>query len=255
MKHSVRTTSIAVALLLATALSGSAIAATHDGQWRVGAEIYLWGADTNITTAPGQDVEVEFDDVVSNLEMAFMGALVARKDRWSWFGDLMYVGIDASNTVPATIPGVPTPLDAAVRIEQDAWIVTVGGGYELSSTSDSNVDFVGGIRYFDLSTDLSVDFGGGLAGTLNDSSDVLDVVVGIKGQTALAHKWTLGYHADVGTGDSDLTYQALVDFNYSFSKVALGIGYRFLKWDLDDKGYLDDFQISGPYVGLIFRFK
>ncbi len=167
----------------------------------------------------------------------------------------MFVGIEASNTVPATIPGVPTPIDASVRLEQDAWIVTAGGGYELSSTSDSNVDFVGGIRYFDLTTDVRVDLGGGLAGAVVDSSDVLDAVVGIKGQTGLAHKWTLGYYADVGAGQSDLTYQAVVDFNYAYSKVALGFGYRFLKWDFDGKGYLDDFQISGPFVGLIFRFK
>lgn len=255
MKRNVRSTSIAGAFIAALVLPATALAAEHDGQWRVGAEIYLWGADTEISTAAGQEVDASFNDVIDNLEMAFMGALVARKDSWSWFGDVMYVGIDGSNTVPATIPGVPDPIDASVRLEQDAWIVTAGGGYELSSTSDSNVDFVAGIRYFDLSTDVTVDLGGGMAGSVRDSSDVLDGVVGIKGRTGLAHKWTLGYYADVGTGQSDLTYQALIDFNYAYSKVALGFGYRFLKWDFDGKGYLDDFQISGPFVGLIFRFK
>lgn len=255
MKRNIRNTSIAGALIAALVLPATALAAEHDGQWRVGAEIYLWGADTEITAAAGQEVDASFNDVIDNLEMAFMGSLGARKDRWSWFGDVMFVGIEASNTVPATIPGVPTPVDASVRLEQDAWIVTAGGGYELSSTSDSNVDFVGGIRYFDLTTDVRVDLGGGLTGAVVDSSDVLDAVVGIKGQTGLAHKWTLGYYADVGAGQSDLTYQAVVDFNYAYSKVAVGFGYRFLKWELDRKGYLDDFQISGPFVGLIFRFK
>jgi len=255
MECTFRDISISGLLLAALMLSVPALAADHDGQWHVDGEMYLWGADAEITAAAGQEVDADFNDVIDHLEMAFMGALGARKDRWSFFGDVMYIGIDAKETVSASIPAVPTPINARVRLEQDAWIVTTGAGYELSSTSDSNVDFVGGIRYFDLSTDVTLDLGEGLAASVHDSSDVLDVIVGIKGQTKLADKWTLGYYADVGTGESDLTYQALVDFNYSFSKVALGFGYRFLKWELDGKEYLDDFQISGPFVGLIYRFK
>lgn len=255
MKESIRKFGIVGASVAALVLPAMASAADHDGQWHVDGEIYLWGADADITSAAGQDVEADFNDVLDNLDMAFMGSLGARKDRWSWFGDVMYVNVDAGETVPASIPGVPAPIDARVKFKQEAWIVTAGAGYELSSTSDSNVDLVGGVRYFDLSTDISLDFGGGLAGSVDDSSDVLDAFVGIKGKKGLSEKWVLGYYADVGTGQSDLTYQALVDLNYRFSKVALGFGYRFLKWELDGDGYLDDFQISGPYIGLVYRFK
>jgi hypothetical protein len=34
----------------------------------------------------------------------------------------------------------------------------------------------------------------------------------------------------------------------------LVFGYRILEWRLDGKGVLDEFQISGPYAGIIFNF-
>lgn len=255
MKRRIRNIGLVAALLTAATLPGTALAEPHDGQWHIDGELYLWGAGADITMASGQDVEVDFDEVLSDLELAFMGVLGARKDRWSVFGDVMFIGVDASETVPVTIPPNTTPIDAVVSIEQDAWIVTIGGGYELKSTSNSNIDFLGAIRYFDLSTDLKVDLGGKNVGTLHDSSDVTDVVVGIKGRAGLGHSWILGYYADVGAGGSDLTYQALIDINYQFNKVALGVGYRFLKWELDGKGALDDFQVSGPFAGILYRFK
>ena len=255
MKRNVRNTGIAGALIAALVLPATALAAEHDGQWHVSGELYLWGADAEISTAAGQEIDADFNDVVDNLEMAFMGTLGARKDRVSWFGDVMYVGIGASKTVPATIPGVPTPLDASVSLEQDAWIVTAGGGYAVSDSEHHFFDLTGGVRYFNLKTDIGIDFGGGLAGNLSDSSDVLDAFVGIKGRADLSDRWYLGYYADIGTGQSDLTWQVLADFNYEFSKVDLGFGYRILEWRLDGEGFLDEFQISGPYAGIIFKFK
>ena len=56
-------------------------------------------------------------------------------------------------------------------------------------------------------------------------------------------------------GDSDLTWQTLVDFNYEFSKFDVGIGYRILEWQADGEGLIDDFGFSGPYVGMAFNFK
>ena len=255
MKRNVRNIGIAGALLAAMGLPATATAAEHDGQWHVTGELYLWGADTKLKSAAGQGVEVDFDDVVSNLEMAFMASLGARKDRWSWFGDVMYVGIDASETVPAKIPEIPTPLNATVKLEQDAWIVTLGGGYEISSTPDSHFDVTAGLRYFSLETDVSADLGGGLSGSVHDESDVLDAVVGLKGRARLGDKWYLNYYADIGTGESDLTWQALAGVNYTLSKVDVGVGYRILQWQLDGSGYLDEFEISGPYALLAIKFK
>ncbi|MGB5571259.1 MAG: hypothetical protein WBM81_18360, partial [Sedimenticolaceae bacterium] len=61
------------------------------------------------------------------------------------------------------------------------------------------------------------------------------------------------YHADIGAGDSDLTWQALAGLNYRFDKVDATFGYRYLKWELNDDTF-DDLDISGPYAGVRFGF-
>ena len=87
----------------------------------------------------------------------------------------------------------------------------------------------------------------------SDSEHVLDGIVGLRGMTALSDKWYVNYHADIGTGDSDLTWQALVGLNYRFSNVDAAFGYRYLKWELNDDTF-DDLDISGPYAGVRFGF-
>ena len=252
MKHNALLTGLLWVAIAALGLP--AVSAAAEGGWHTSGEIYLWMADANVTTTEGQEVEAEFDDVIDELELGFMGTLATRKDRWSWFGDLIFVAIDARETTPVSGPGIPGPIDADLKFEQDVLVITAGGGYSMSESDSHRVDFAFGARYFDLETDIGVDLGVAGALDVSDSSNVLDAFIGIKGYTDLSDRWYLGYYADVGAGDSDLAWQALVDFNYRFSKLDFGVGYRILEWQFDGKGLLDDFRISGPYAGLVFNF-
>ena len=74
-----------VASVAALALTGQAAAAGDDGDWQVSGKVYLWASDTRVSTTQGQEVVAEFEDVIDDVELAFMGSLGARKDRWSWF--------------------------------------------------------------------------------------------------------------------------------------------------------------------------
>jgi len=89
---------------------------------------------------------------------------------------------------------------------------------------------------------------------VSNSGHVWDGIVGLRGRTALSDKWYLTYHADIGAGDSDLTWQALVGLNYRFSKVDAAFRYRYLKWEFDDNDTFDDLDLSGPYAGARFSF-
>ena len=60
---------------------------------------------------------------------------------------------------------------------------------------------------------------------------------------------------DVGTGDSDLTWQALGGVGYRFEWFNLIAAYRYMNWDFgDDVKVLDDMDIHGPAVGIQFTF-
>ena len=87
----------------------------------------------------------------------------------------------------------------------------------------------------------------------SDSASNLDGVVGIRGRTDLSDRWYLTYYADVGTGDSDLTWQAFAGINYQFQAVDVTLGYQHLDWEFDDQ-LLDDLEMSGPALGVKFSF-
>jgi hypothetical protein len=80
-----------------------------------------------------------------------------------------------------------------------------------------------------------------------------DGIIGVQGATKLDEKWTLLYYADIGTGDSKYTAQAKVGLSHALDKFDLSFGYRYLHYELDSP-LLDELDVSGPYVGAIFRF-
>ena len=94
--------------------------------------------------------------------------------------------------------------------------------------------------------------------SFSDSGSVLDGVIGLRGVTPLSEQWFLTYYADVGTGDTDSTWQALGGLGYRFQSVDAVAGYRYLKWNFDSNNaggkLFDDLDFSGPYAGVRFRF-
>jgi hypothetical protein len=86
------------------------------------------------------------------------------------------------------------------------------------------------------------------------SDSVWDGVVGVRGRYELSDKWYVSYHADLGTGDSDYTWQVLGSFGYRFERFDAIFGYRHLEWSFDGEGALDALDISGPMAGIRYRF-
>ncbi len=82
-----------------------------------------------------------------------------------------------------------------------------------------------------------------------------DAVVGVRGQFNLSKRWFIPYVLDVGTGDSDYTWQALAGVGYEFNKFKLLAVYRYMHWEFDDSfKLLEDLTVKGPAVGAIFTF-
>ena len=62
------------------------------------------------------------------------------------------------------------------------------------------------------------------------------------------------YYADVGAGDADLTWQAMVGVTYNWNWGGVSLVYRHLSYDMDGDKLLQDVAVSGPALGLTFRF-
>ena len=68
--------------------------------------------------------------------------------------------------------------------------------------------------------------------------------------------WSLRYYADIGTGESDVTWQALLGLGYRFGWGDLFADYRHLDYEFGDTALLGDVAsaFSGPSIGATFRF-
>jgi hypothetical protein len=66
--------------------------------------------------------------------------------------------------------------------------------------------------------------------------------------------WSVPFYLDVGTGSSELTWQAMTGLSYSYAWGDLMMVYRHLSYDEDASGFMQDFGLSGPTLGARFRF-
>jgi hypothetical protein len=61
-------------------------------------------------------------------------------------------------------------------------------------------------------------------------------------------------HADVGAGDSSVTWQLSAGVGYSFSWGDLLLVYRHLELEHDPVDVVERMGLSGPAIGASFRF-
>ena len=247
-------------LLLCGQASGVMAQSAEQDQWQHKAAIYLWGADIGGTTGSGQPVDIGFSDLVDNLEAGFMFAYKARKNKWSFGADLLYLDVSKSETlnlIPPIGPGIG--VNAEAKIDLESLVVQGGGAYNIYQNEVLLLDVMVGARYLDLSGDVNLTFSPGITDQAINieeslSDDVVDGIVGLTGSIKLGERWTMPFHADVGTGDSDITWQAFIGIKYrAWDLVDFGLAYRHLDWDIGGD-VIDDISFGGPQLGVIFRF-
>ena len=209
-------------------------------EWKFALELYLWGASVGGETGDGSSISVDFNDLIKNLNMAFMGAGAVRKGKWFLLADVIYLDIGDDTTI---VPGVK--LDANLT----GWVVNSGIGYSLIDTEKGLLLVLGGVRYLNVDLDLSL---GPRKGGGSDSN--WDGIIGVKGIYNLTKNWYLWGYADIGTGNSNVTYQGLGAIGYRFKWFDLNGGYRYLRWDFDKKDLIEDLYFQGPFAGIKFSF-
>lgn len=240
----------AASLLCATAMPVAA--GDGSGAWEFNAQIYLWGAGVSGETVAGDDIEMGFSKILENLDMALMGSLAAQKDDWILLADAIYMNL--SNDTKSTANILNHPVKTELDVDLKAFITTLAGGHSVFRNDATNIDLLVGARYLKLKTTLKAQVGP-IQRKVSGSGSIWDGIIGVRGQTDLSEKWYLNYYADVGTGGSKRTWQALASVGYRFSKVDAVFGYRYLDWSFDGKSdVFDDLSISGPFAGVRWSF-
>ena len=224
-------------------------------EWQFEVTPYLWSAamkgDTQAGNLPLTHIDMSFGDILENLDAGFMGAFEARKGRWGFLLDAIYMKVsdDATST--------QGPLTVAAGATVKQWMYAGAIAYRISD-GPALIDLIGGARYSKLRVKAIIDASlFGLAGRTERTGNKswTDGYVGVRVQAPIADRWTFVGYADVGGGGSDSTWQAALGAQYAYSKdVAVKFGYRHLSVDYNKSGFLYDMESGGLYLGAGFRF-
>ncbi|MDX1403593.1 MAG: hypothetical protein R3192_03600 [Woeseiaceae bacterium] len=253
-------------------------------QWQYTLTPYLWlpriDGNLNYSLPPGgsgsPNISVGPTDWLDLLNFAVLVSGSARKNDFVVFSDLVYLSMSTTDSKVSSVdlpgPGLlpPLPVDVALTLgtksELDGLAWTLAAGYRIEDSSTSSMDAFAGVRYFgvDVSTrwSLTSDImapGGSTVlpseGGVSSDVDFWDAIIGIRGQFDLtAEALSVPYYIDIGSGQSDLTWQAMAGVSWAFGWGDLLLVYRHLEYDEGSGGLLNNFSFSGPLVGARFSF-
>ena len=224
--------------------------------WKQQLVIYGWlpTFDGTLTyQLPGQDEDKESDfSAIDSIDAVFMATYEVRNDKFSFLTDVIYLGMSGGETVGDG--KFATVFDE----EFTAWLLSFYGGYNMIDDGSITLDIIAGMRYFSFDMDASITLEGpggrNPSIPLSPSFEVYDAVVGVKGRVDINENWYVPYIFDIGAGDTDLTWQAQASIGYRFDWGDVLATYRYVHYEKDGLKLVEDFDLYGPKVGVVFHF-
>jgi hypothetical protein len=230
------------------------------------ATLYGWfpgiGGSTQFPSgAGGPSIEVDAKDVLEKLNFALMGTLEARGARWGVLADGVYAHLDAqrSGSGDFVVAGRPASGAANLALDVRTTILTLAGTYALVESDGSTFGSVFGARMLSLDQTLDWTFAASTAGlarsgSANVSTTNWDAILGFRGRARLGEsRWFVPYYADIGTGQSQLTWQVLVGLGASFGPVDVFAAWRYLDYNFKS-GAVQSLTFNGALAGVSISF-
>lgn len=241
-------------------LTGSAVsvAADDSADWQYGLSIYGWfpgvsGELNSSIPGSGEGVSVDIDQIIDSLKMTFMGSFEVRKGAWAGFTDLLYLNLGDSASKSVTLPSGATRTLVDADMDLKSWVWTLGGAYTVLRSQGTHLDLIAGARLLALDMHATLK-GPNQEHRLSESINLWDGIVGVKGRVAINERWFLPYYADVGTGDTKLTWLAAGGVGYAFDWGDVVLDYRHLEYEQSDDKALRDIAFNGGRLGVVFQF-
>ena len=257
----IRMSILVVSLLIIPSVNSTAFSQerVQDDSWQFGIGIYGWAAGIGGDTTSGEDIssdsDASVDDILDTINFVFMGEFEARKSKWLFMTDIVY--LDLGNDKNRTLSTAGGSIDVNTDIQIKSRVVAPAIGYYVVDTDKVQFNAFAGARYLNLEVNIEENINAPsrpLYAEVSGSSDIWDGIVGFKAHYAFNENWHMPLYFDLGTGDSEFTWQAAAGIAYRFEICSVSLMYRYLSWDFDDSIVLDDLTISGPMLGVKFVF-
>jgi hypothetical protein len=271
---------LAMKSFIATACCAAVLAwpvqasAQAGSDWQFGASIYGWfptiKGSTSFSPPPGSsgggDLSIDAADILDNLKFVFMGSLEVRNGRWGGFTDIVYmdIGDTREQTRDFLLGRQQVPADVAGKLDYDlkGTVWTLAGQYRTIAEPGLQMDTFVGARMVDIEQTVNLELSGNVgsialpdrSGSRRASLNNWDAIVGLKGRLSFGEQraWFVPYYADVGTGESELTFQLMTGIGYAFKWGGVVAQWRYLDYDFGDK--VDSLSLNGPAIALNFRW-
>jgi hypothetical protein len=260
-------------LLPAPAAAQSAQPAWETGKWQFTATLYGWvptidGTVNYAGDTRSSDIHVGRSDVLSALKMTFQGSLDAHNGRWGIFNDLFYADLGGAKSRTRNFSvgniGLPVSTETDLNLDLKVLIWTVAGEYRVGSDPAWTVDLLAGARMLQMKPTLGYSITGDLGpivipgreGSKQVDETIWDGIVGVKGRYTFGddRRWYAPFYVDVGTGQSQLTWQIAGGIGYSFDWGSAFAMWRYLDYNFQSGDDLEDISLNGPMVGVAFQF-
>jgi hypothetical protein len=197
-----------------------------DQGWHVDVAPYVWFAGISGTAgALGRQasVHVSASDVLSNVNIAIMGAVETRYNRIVIPIDFLWVQLTDDKATPLGL------IASSVNVKINETVFTPKIGYRVVSTRRFKADALFGLRYWHLGTTLKLQ-PSVFNSNFHASANWVDAVAGARFQAMLTPKISLTIGGDAGGGGSGTTldYQVASLIGYKLKRVTLQGGWRYL---------------------------
>lgn len=194
-------------------------------------------------------------DLLDKTDAAGMIRIEAARHRWGLLLD--YIFLDLSESTVLQTPGPLIP-DIGIRAGLDLTVVELGAMYRASG-GEEGVHYLLGYRRIDADTSLRASIDG--VGTLESdgSAGLDDVFLGARYIHRVNQSWDVTVRGDYSFGESEGVVNLLASVGYRFhDKIAVQGGYRHVVLEYeqqqDDATVNTQIELSGPFVGVVFRF-
>jgi hypothetical protein len=277
VKFGIAALSLAGAALTPTVASAQTSAAgMQDGKWQVSASLYAYlptiGGSTTFPGLPGNpspSMNMDASTIIDNLKMTFMGSLDIHNGQWGLWNDVLYLNLGNSKSGTrdfSLINGnIPASASADLSLDVKGTIWTVAGEYRLYNIDPAwTNDLLFGARMFNMTNTLGFSFNGaigsyplaGRSGSVEVSETLWDGIVGVKGRYAFGanREWFVPYYLDVGTGQSQSTWQAAAGVGYKFGWGELTGLWRYIDYNMKSGSAIQSMNFNGPQIGATFRW-
>lgn len=218
---------------------------------------YAWitglsGESSPFKRAPSLDIEKSFSDVWHSLRAAAFLNTWLRRDRYVLNSDLLYVNTRESEVVG----GLPLVGAAEGTMDTRLFMGTLQGGYRFYDSEQASLDALAGFSFWDIRSRAHLRIAG-RSRHHQESFNWVDPMVGLRAFYRFNPELSTQAQIHVGGFNvgSRLSYQATLTLNYDLSEnFSLTAGYKMLDVNYRRSGQIFDAHLSGPVLGLSWRY-